>query len=967
MKSRIKQTEKFDGLFVTLTILVVVAAIVASTLFGGSSSIPVNNLPDGDDNNIRKLVISEIMSNNGGVWVNEDNEVCDYLEIYNGTSKTVKLDGYGLSDRTDTVKWVFTDTTLQPGEYVVVGLTGRLQSGHNAPFRLSSKGGETIVLVNPSSKVIDAVETVALGKNQAMMRDKDGNWFVSEFGTPGFPNNENGLNDYYASLKSDEASELVINEFLNRNKANFLIDGSQEGFIEFRNISDHNVDLGEYTIGKETSNPYLSNLESRILTPGEVCCILTGKGDGALGFRFESENGTVILSKNGRIVDEIIYENLASGIAIRRNDDGSYSRTNIVSPGYPNTVSGVESFQEKYLSNPDGLMINEVMPSNNSYLVQNGNNYYDWIELRNNSGKTVNLAEYYLSKNDDNLQQYQLPEIELARGDYIVIMASGDTRLTNNSYYHANFKIGSSDTLYLSRDNTICDCINIASVPYQYSYGRGSRNGFIYMETPTPNRANGSGSRLVAETPLIETAGIYDGSTTVTISGQGTIRYTTDGSFPTSSSAVYNGPFTVASTTVVKARSYMEGAVRSTASTASFIVNENHTLPVMSVSLDPDDFSYLNYNSNIRGLELQASAQLFENGEELFCSPCSIACFGGNSRNDDKKSYALRFDSDWGAGDLICHLFDNRDNSVFDAIVLRSGSNDLSKTIFRDILCTSAADKYVDVQAYKSCVLYINGRYWGIYNIREKINKTFIADHYNVDKDKTNIVHCSGTVEAGVDGITEIFNWVHNHDMSSDANMEYLSTLVDIDNVIDYWIFMMYYANRDVANVRYFSHPDVDGGRWKYILYDVDYGLRYTDYNYFVNYVVNPYGMTGWVENTYDNVIPRKLFDNAKFCEKWLERLNYLLHNELSKASMTERLNGIVDSYAPEIARDRERWYGSYLAFDFGIPITYSSYLNEVQKVRDFINNRQYYVLAYTKSWFGLSAARMKQIFGDLW
>ena len=967
MKSRVKQTEKFDGLFVTLTILVVVAAIVASTLFGGASSIPVNNLPDDDDNNINKLVISEIMSSNGGVWVNEDNEVCDYLEIYNGTSKTVKLDGYGLSDRTDTVKWVFTDTTLQPGEYVVVGLTGRLQSGHNAPFRLSSKGGETIVLVNPSSKVIDAVETVALGKNQAMMRDRDGNWFVSDYGTPGFPNNENGLNSYYASLKSAEAGELVINEFLNRNKANFLIDGQQEGFIEFRNVSDHNVDLGEYTIGKETTNPYLSNLESRILTPGEVCCIFTGKGEGALGFRFESENGNVILSKKGRIVDEIRYENLSSGVALCRNEDGTYTRTNIVSPGYPNTVSGIESFQEKYLSNPDGLMISEVMPSNHSYLVQNGNNYYDWIELRNNSGKTVNLSEYCLGKNDDNLQLYQLPDVELARGDYIVIMASGDTRLTNNSYYHANFKISGTDTLYLSKDNIICDCISIDNVPYEYSYGRGSRNGFIYMETPTPNRANSSGNRLVADTPLIETAGIYDSAATVSISGQGTIRYTTDGSFPTSSSAVYNGPFTVASTTVVKARSYMEGAVTSTSSTASFIVNENHTLPVMSVSMDPEDFSYLNYNANTRGLELQASAQLFENGEELFCTPCSIACFGGNSRNDEKKSYALRFDSDWGAGDLICHLFDNRDNSVYDAIVLRSGSNDLSKTIFRDILCTSAADNYVDVQAYKSCVLYINGRYWGIYNIREKINKTFIADHYNVDKDKTNIVHCSGLVEAGTDGITEIFNWVHNHDMSIDANMEYLGTLVDIDNVIDYWIFMMYYANRDVANIRYFSHPDVDGGRWKYILYDVDYGLRYTDYNYFANYVVNPYGMTGWVDNTYDNVIPRKLFDNAKFCEKWLERLNYLLHNELSKASFTERLNGIVDSYAPEIARDRERWYGSYLAFDFGIPITYSSYLNEVQKVRDFVNNRQYYVLAYTKSWFGLSDARMKQIFGDLW
>ncbi len=969
MKSRVKQTEKFDGLFVIGTILVVVAAIVASTLFGGLSPVPSGDLPDREGNNIHKLVISELMSNNGGVWVNDQNEVVDYLEVYNGTDKTINLQGYGLSDRTDTVKWVFSDVSIPSGDYVTVGLTGKLQTGNNAPFRLSSKGGETISLVNPSSKVIDAVETVSLGKNQAMMRDGDGNWFVSDFGTPGFANTRKGLEDYHASLMYQGDKELVINEFLNRNKANFLRNGRQDGFIEFKNVSDHNVDLGEYTIGKDITNPFLQKLESHVIAPGEVLCIFTGDQKEDLGFRFESTNGVVVLSKNGRIIDEITYSNLASGIALSREDDGSYRKTNIVSPGQQNNVNGIEAFQSQYLSNPDGLMISEVMNSNHSYLAQNSNNFYDWIELRNNSGATVNLGEYFLSKNDDNLELYQLPEVQLGRGEYYIIMASGDTRLTNNSYHHANFKIGASDTLYLSKNGVIADCVNLANIPDDYSYGRGSKNGFIYMETPTPGSANNGGYRLVADDPIIETAGVYDGvsSVEVRISGQGTIRYTTDGSFPTSSSAVYSGPFTLSSTGIVKARSYLENAISSHSVAGSYIINEKHTLPVMSVSLDPSDFSYLNYNANVRGLELQAYAQLYEDGQESFAIPCSIACFGGNSRNDEKKSYALRFDSDWGAGNLIYHLFENRDNSVYDAIVLRSGSNDLSKTIFRDILCTSAADNYLDVQAYKSCVLYINGDYWGIYNIREKINKTFIADHYNVDKEKTNIVHCSGEVEAGVDGITEIFNWVHNHDMSIDSNMEYLNTVLDIDNVIDYWIYMMYYANRDVANIRYFSHPDVDNGRWKYILYDVDYGLRYNDYNYFANYVVNPYGMTGWVDNTYDNVIPRKLFDNRKFCDKWLQRLSYLLHNELSIASMTERLNKIVDSYAPEIARDRERWYGSYLAFDFGIPITYASYLNEVEKVRSFINNRQYYVLAYTRSWFGLSEARMKEIFKDLW
>ena len=104
MKSTRFQTKKFDSLFVTAVIAVVVAAIVASTLFSGNSYIPDKPLPDKSDNNITKLVISELMSNNGGIYVNSSNEACDYLELYNGTEKKINLAGYGLSDKQDTVK-----------------------------------------------------------------------------------------------------------------------------------------------------------------------------------------------------------------------------------------------------------------------------------------------------------------------------------------------------------------------------------------------------------------------------------------------------------------------------------------------------------------------------------------------------------------------------------------------------------------------------------------------------------------------------------------------------------------------------------------------------------------------------------------------------------------------------------------------------------------------------------------------
>ena len=107
------------------------------------------------------------------------------------------------------------------------------------------------------------------------------------------------------------------------------------------------------------------------------------------GFKLNEKNGSVILSsKNGKIIDEVTYKGLENGIAYVRDQDDFYT-TNSISPGYSNNNDGVNKFANKYLVNGNDLIINEVMNSNSSYLPQNGGEYYDWIELKNNSKKTI--------------------------------------------------------------------------------------------------------------------------------------------------------------------------------------------------------------------------------------------------------------------------------------------------------------------------------------------------------------------------------------------------------------------------------------------------------------------------------------------------------------------------------------------------------------------------------------------------
>ncbi len=524
---------------------------------------------------------------------------------------------------------------------------------------MSSRGGEEVILTNASAKVIDAVETVAMGKNQSMARDENGQWVVYDYATPGQENSETGLANYVASLTVEEDPELVVNEVLPSNQGNFINEyGQIVGYIEVKNVSDEAINLSDYYISNDASCPYKYQFEDVVLQPGEIYAIYatdaTIENSTVTGFSFTNKAGYVVIAKAGTLVQKLQYSNLTNGLAYIRNDDGSYSASSFLSFGYENTSDGIAAFQSEYQIIPDGLIISEVMNNNHTMLAQNSGNYYDWIELYNNSDSSINLSDYYLSTSDDSLMAYQLPDVTLQPGEYYVIMCSGDSNLSNQSYKHAGFKIGSNESIYLTTaDGTIVDCMYVAEVPTDYSYGRilGSA-GFYYMSTPTPNAANNSGSRIVSAEPVFTTtSGIYDDveSVTVEIEGNGTIYYTTDGSTPTTSSKVYDGPIVLTETTVIHARVYNAGEIMSDTVSSSYIINEYHTLPVMSVSMSPSGFTTMN-SYPAASTERQAYAEFWEEGGSFTIS-CSISLVGGNTRYAEKKSNCLRIDSDWGDSD----------------------------------------------------------------------------------------------------------------------------------------------------------------------------------------------------------------------------------------------------------------------------------------------------------------------------
>lgn len=957
--------------FFTICISLIVVFLLLGLLTNRNSKTLDKKDFESGDVNISKLVINEIMTANKGTFTDPNGKLYDYIEIYNGNDKDINLKDYGLSDESKEVKWVFPSVTIEAKSYLIVYLSGTNGDGLYTPFKLKSSGGEVVTLFKPNGKVIDAVETVALESNTVMARDVSGKWIVQSSGTPGFANTKEGYTEFVASLVTSDKKTIVINEILANNKGNFKNENDiYSGYVEIKNVSDETIDIANYSLSNNESVPFKWQFPSMRLSSGEVAVVYTsGINDKedvlSTSFKLNNTNGIVVLTNNrGQVIDKVEYKNLANGIALLKQG-GNYLESNSISPGYDNTVDGIKSFQKKYLSMPKDLVINEAMNNNYSYLPQNAGNYYDWIELYNNSNKTVTLSDYCLTTNNNTMCMYKLPKVELKSGEYYIIMASGDTKLSNSKYKHTNFKLSETQSLYLTKSSDIVDSVFLANIPDGYSMGRGTSYGIYYFSKPTPEAKNGSGTEAVSYVPKASVeAGVYNNknSIEVALKGYGQIYYTTDGSKPTTSSNVYSSPLTIKKTTVLRIMGKESGKLSSEVSTYSYIVNENHTLPVMSLAINPSDLSALHSHAWVEGYIKPAYAQYFELNGDGFEIGAGLKLFGGSTRGHAKKSYELKFKKRYGDGKLHYQVFDDIDSAIFDSIVLRTGSQDemgdySKKALIRDIVGTALVHEYtnVDVQAYKPIVLYLNGKYWGIYFLREKIDETFVANHYNVEasKTKTDLLRIDGQLKSGSRSkYYKLTSYISSHPLSNNTYYDEVAKQIDIENICDFWIAETWTANNDIVNVRFFSNPEIDGGKWKFIFYDLDSAFYNVDRNYY-QFSTSPSGMTS---RGYSTFLLRNLMKSSKFKKTYLERLSYNLKNTWSTENVLKKIDDVIEEIGKdEIKRNYSRWNKSY-----------SEWENNVNFVRNYVKNRNKYMVSQAKSFFNLSSSDAKKYFGDV-
>lgn len=576
-----------------------------------------------------------------------------------------------------------------------------------------------------------------------------------------------------------------------------------------------------------------------------------------------------------------------------------------------------------------GIVFNEIMASNGTY--ENGH-AYDWVELYNNGSKTMDLSGFFLSDSENKPQKWSFPEgTKLKAGEYLTVFCTGDSTLSKgkNRTFYADFKLSSSgETLLLS--DAEGNLIQKLELPPQYgcvSYGLASDGvTYVYLETSTRNAQNKTdvGMHRV-DTPEIQTvSGFYQESVTVQVSAplNAALHYTLDGETPSAKDLIFpaNG-LTLHETATLRVKAFADNAVSSETVSATYFVNDEQLTPVVSLITDnqylfdsktgalvkgtgstPNYEKELEYPVNIEYFNLDGVCEINQMG--------TFSISGHSATVNAQKSIALFARKAYGKDTFQFNPFPTRDYTSYKSILLRSTNSDAYATRLRDVVASSLAEDEGILYQDAVCIqVYINGQYWGHYNLREKINKYFIAQYEGVtdeyDIDSIDILARTGRDQFVQNGSNEdwlaLCDFCKTKDLNDPENLRYVEDRLDIDSLFTHAAYEIILGNVDFTNVRVYRVP---GGKWKYLLFDVEAcwrGLDKTPLEYYIKPV------SGKVQGFRHEPL-NALLNVPAMKAHFLERVAELLEKHFKWPDVEARFNLWTDILEQILPRHIARW-----------------------------------------------------------
>lgn len=640
---------------------------------------------------------------------------------------------------------------------------------------------------------------------------------------------------------------------------------------------------------------------------------------------------------------------------------GNSSSSNQGSSGAESSSSSSEVRCEAFWQGNSTILINEILPGNLDWPDDLGKDP-GWVELYNSSAKPVSLKGFALVKNTSSPRKWVFGDDTVPANGFRIVFASkrdiatplaGEDSDSLHFRSHTSWKLkDSGGSVFLVDENCgVLDSVSYPALDAGISWGRTS-DGWKYFASPTPeaDNAKSQGFEDFVAAPVFESVGGFYRDSVVlappSVENEAVVRCSFDGSEPNDSTEEMRGVKILKSNTVVRCAAFKEGLITNKVVTNTFFVDETVKMPVVAISVDSAFFKkhYVQTSASSPGsadpdktglfadVEFPVHVEYFAEGSEslkkAWEADAGISLMGNYSRLERKKSVSIKMGEEYNSGWLKYPLFETRKetNSKFKAFNLRNNGNRFVSDYIEDAVGGAILEgSGVDYQRSRQVVVFYNGNYWGIHDMRERFNKNFVETNYGYEASSVNLVkHINRTVTASngtTDDYENLLVFVAQSDLSGENNAAYemIKSQMDVGNFADYVAAEIYSHNGDWPNnnVRAWKSPEQP---WKFMVYDLDHGY---DWEWVTPGFSQSTNMFDWIRqggSTSGKCVSStsgkcfhtlyvKLIQNPDFRRLFINRSAMMFENYLNSANVAKTVDAMVGTIdADEMKRDMEKF-----------------------------------------------------------
>lgn len=623
------------------------------------------------------------------------------------------------------------------------------------------------------------------------------------------------------------------------------------------------------------------------------------------------------------------------------------------------------------------LVINELMQSNIDCIMDDLNEFPDsWVELYNAGSAAESLSQYKIGDKEKVSKAYQLPSRQVAPGEYLIVYCDKE-----GSGLHASFRLesGKDGAVYLFKNDEVVDKLEgMKKQPApNIAYGRktDASDEWGYQSVPTPGASNcGLLCKNILGDPVFSEHGrVLKNNFNLELSlpedaPEGTvIRYTLDGKEPTESSPLYSGSIRIYSTTIVRAKLFCDGYLSPRSLTHSYISHgRDVTLPVVSVVTDQSYFFdnklgiYVQgtYNSGTPNYEYDwrrpINIEYFEEKDSpsVINQLCETRVKGGATRGNALKSLAVYANKRFGEKRFNYEFFPDQTPGIaeFKSFEMRNSGNDFDYMYMRDAVIQRSIGENADLdwQPSRPVIFYINGVYKGILNIRPRSNEDYVYSYYDGLEDIDMFENWYELKEGGWDN----YNAFKQFYAASGHTFAEYEEWMDVGEFCNLMIMGIFYDNKDFpGNNIVMWRPIADGGKWRWIAKDTDFGMGLYDEHYSyptLRWVTTPgydNNRNNWANGADATRLFRRLLDVPEFKDMFIDRCAIYMGDFLTPDSIISIVNNRYEELKFEYKYHRNLfnpWWPDYA--------------QEIDKARNWARNRVPFFYTHLADYFKLNS-----------